>query len=161
MIPQPQTMPVTQQPISTLAEARQLSDGLMEVMTELLGVIEQETKFVRAGKIRDGMALEGRKSGLSQRYVLEINRLKNNKTFFIQSAPELLQALHRHHDVFRAMLQVNLTVLATAHSVSEGLIRGVNGEMRKKSMPQTYTAAGRRAMPNPRHAAPLAVSRTL
>jgi hypothetical protein len=161
MIPQPQTVPVTQQPISTLAEARQFSNGLMDIMTELLGVIEQETKFVRAGKLRDSMKLAQRKNELSQRYFQEINRLKTNKTFLMQSAPELLQALHQHHDVFRAMLQVNLTVLATAHSVSEGLIRGVNTEIRKNSMPQTYTAAGRRAMPNPRHAAPLSINRAL
>ena len=46
--------------------------------------------------------------------------------------PELLSALQRHHDVFRAMLQVNLTVLATAHAVSEGIVRGVNVEMQRR-----------------------------
>ena len=59
------------------------------------------------------------------------------------------------------MLQVNLTVLATAHAVSEGVIRGVNAEMQKRAMPQTYTAAGQRAVPNQRRAAPLSISRTL
>jgi len=161
MIQQPQQISVTQPSVSTLAEARKLSDGLMEVMTELLGVIEQETKLVRGGKIREAMTLEGHKNALSQRYVLAINRLKNSQAFFTQAAPELLQALHRHHDTFRAMLQVNLTVLATAHAVSEGIIRGVNGEMRKKTMPQTYTATGQRTAPNPRHPSPLSVSRTL
>jgi hypothetical protein len=59
------------------------------------------------------------------------------------------------------MLQVNLTVLATAHTVSEGLIRAVNTEAQRRNMPQTYTAAGQRATPGPRHAAPIAVSRSL
>jgi hypothetical protein len=72
-----------------------------------------------------------------------------------------LTALHRHHDVFRAMLQINLTVLATAHAVSESIVRGVNTEMQSRNIPNTYTSAGRRAAPGPRHMTPLAVSRSL
>jgi hypothetical protein len=59
------------------------------------------------------------------------------------------------------MLQINLTVLATAHAVSESIVRGVNAEMQQKNIPNTYTAAGRRAAPGPRHMTPLAVSRSL
>jgi hypothetical protein len=59
------------------------------------------------------------------------------------------------------MLQINLTVLATAHAVSEGIVRGVNAEMQQKNIPNTYTSAGRRAAPGPRHMTPLAVSRSL
>ena len=33
------------------------------------------------------------------------------------------------HNTFRDLLQTNLTVLATAHAVSEGIIRGVSGEL--------------------------------
>ena len=78
-----------------------------------------------------------------------------------QTTPDLLAALHRHHDTFRAMLQVNLTVLATAHVVSEGIVRGVNSEMQKRAMPSTYTAAGNRNTAGTNRAAPLTVSRTL
>jgi hypothetical protein len=162
MTQQPHPMPAAPQPpVSTLAEARKLSDGLMDAMTTLLNIIENETALVRAGKLRDAMALGERKSEMSRRYASVIGTLKANQTFFTRSAPDLLKALHRHHDVFRAMLQVNLTVLATAHAVSEGIIRGVNGEMRKKNMPQTYTAAGKQAVPNPRHATPISISRTM
>jgi hypothetical protein len=72
-----------------------------------------------------------------------------------------LTTLHRHHEVFRSMLQVNLTVLATAHAVSESIMRGVNSEMQRRNIPNTYTAAGRRAAPGPRHIAPLTISRSL
>lgn len=156
--PQPTTLAA---PAATLADARKLSDGLMEVMTTLLDVIENETALVRAGQVREAMMLEQRKTELSRSYLAAIGQLKASQDYFTQSAPDLLAALHRHHDVFRAMLQVNLTVLATAHAVSEGIIRGVNGEMQKKNMPQTYTAAGKRTAPNPRHAAPLTISRTM
>ena len=59
------------------------------------------------------------------------------------------------------MLQINLTVLATAHAVSESIVRGVNSEVQRRNIPNTYTAAGRRATPGPRHITPIAVSRSL
>jgi hypothetical protein len=159
---QPAQIPATaQQGVATLADARQLSDDLMDVMTTLLDVVETETALVREGKITDAMALEERKTELSRRYVTGIGVFKNSQGFFAASAPELLSELQRYHDVFRSILQVNLTVLATAHAVSEGVIRGVNGEMRKKNMPQTYNATGERTRPNPRHPAPLSVSYVL
>ena len=73
----------------------------------------------------------------------------------------MLTTLRRHHDTFRAMLQINLTVLATAHAVSEGIVRGVNTEIQRRNIPNTYTAAGQRAAPGPRNITPLAVSRSL
>ena len=159
--PQRQQAPAPIPVATTATDARKLAENLMEVMTALLGVIERETELVRAGKLSEAMALEPQKSDLSRRYVGAVAHLKASQQYLSQAAPELLTTLHRHHDVFRAMLQINLTVLATALAVSEGIIRGVNGEMQKKSIPQTYTSAGQRTAPNPRRAAPLSVSRTL
>jgi hypothetical protein len=146
---------------TTPAEARKLAENLMEVMSALLGVIERETELVRAGKIREAMNFEAKKTELSRGYANAIAQLKASQKYLFQTAPELLNTLHRHHDVFRAMLQVNLTVLATAHAVSESIVRGVNTEMQRRSIPSTYTAAGKRTAPNPRHITPLAVSRSL
>jgi hypothetical protein len=146
---------------ATAADARKLAENLMDVMSALLSVIERETELVRAGKLREAMAFEPKKSELSRRYVGAVTQLKASQKFLAQSAPELLTALHRHHDTFRAMLQINLTVLATAHAVSESIVRGVNAEIQRRNIPSTYTASGRRAAPTPRHMTPLAVSRTL
>ncbi|WP_407155515.1 hypothetical protein [Bradyrhizobium sp. STM 3557] len=146
---------------TTPAEARELADQLLKVMSDLLAVIEQETELVRAGGLREAMRLGRSKTELSGHYVAAVGRLKASQKFMQATAPELLATLHRHHDVFRAMLKVNLTVLATAHSVSEKIVRGVNAEMQRRSMPNTYTAAGRRAAPGPRHVTPVAVSRSL
>ena len=87
--------------------------------------------------------------------------MKVAQTRLAQVAPDLLASLKRHHETFRAMLQINLTVLATAHAVSEGILRGVNAEVQRRNTPNTYTAAGQRAAPGPRHVTPLAVSRSL
>jgi hypothetical protein len=146
---------------ATAADARKLAENLMEVMSALLSVIERETELVRAGKLREAMEFEPQKSELSRRYVGAVTQLKASQDYLTQSAPDLLAALHRHHDTFRAMLQINLTVLATAHAVSESIVRGVNAEMQQKNIPSTYTAAGRRTAPGPRHMTPLAVSRSL
>lgn len=146
---------------ATPGEAQQLAEGLMEVMTALLAVIERETELVRAGKVREAMALETKKSELSRRYVGSIAHLKNSQTYLARATPDLLAALHRHHDTFRALLQINLTVLATAHAVSEGIVRGVNAELQRRNIPTTYTAAGQRAAPSPRNISPLALSRSL
>ena len=146
---------------ATPAEARKLAENLMEAMSALLGVIERETELVRAGKLREAMTSESRKAELSKAYVNAVGQLKTNQKQLAQVAPDLLKTLHRHHDVFRSMLQINLTVLATAHAVSENIVRGVNAEMQRRSMPNTYTAAGKRAAPGPRHIPPLSVSRSL
>jgi hypothetical protein len=159
--PQRQPAPAPIPMASTPAEARKLAETLMDVMSTLLGVIERETELVRAGKIREAMAFEAKKTEMSRRYVIAVAQLKASQKYLAQAAPELLTTLHRHHDVFRAMLQINLTVLATAHAVSESVIRGVNTEIQRRNIPNTYTAAGRRATPGPRHMTPLAVSRSL
>jgi hypothetical protein len=147
--------------ISTPLEARKLTEEMMDVMSALLGIIERETELVRAGKVREAMALEGRKGELSRRYVVTVEHLKISQKYLAQLSPELLTTLRRHHDTFRAMLQVNLTVLATAHAVSEGIVRGVNTEIQRRNIPNTYTARGQRATPGPRNMTPLAVSRSL
>jgi hypothetical protein len=146
---------------STVAEARKLAETLMDAMSALLGVIERETELVRAGKVREAMALEPQKSDCSRRYIVAVEHLKASQKYLTQATPELLTTLHRHHDMFRAMLQVNLTVLATAHAVSESVVRGVNAEIQRRNIPNTYTSSGQRAAPGPRHMTPLAVSRSL
>jgi hypothetical protein len=149
------------QAISTPAQARKLAEELMDVMSGLLGIIERETELVRAGKIREAIALEEQKGELSRRYMVTVEHLKTSQKYLAQVSPELLTTLRRHHDTFRAMLQVNLTVLATAHAVSEGIVRGVNAEIQRRNIPNPYTASGQRAAPGPRNMTPLAVSRSL
>jgi hypothetical protein len=159
--PHAKPAPTSAKAISTPVEARKLAEELVDVMSALLGIIERETELVRAGNIPKAMQLEEQKGDLSRRYMVAVENLKNAQKYLAQVSPELLTTLRRHHDTFRAMLQVNLTVLATAHAVSEGIVRGVNTEIQRRNIPNTYTAAGQRATPGPRHITPLTVSRSL
>ena len=155
--PQPQAPAAT----PSAVDPQRLATEMADVMAALFSVVERETELVRAGRVADAMALEADKSALSRRYVNLVSALKANQQHLRAVAPELLATLQRQHETFRAMLQVNLTVLATAHAVSEGVVRGVNTEVQRRNIPQTYTASGQRTAPSSRHITPLAVSRSL
>src|SRR5215468_6896889 len=150
-----QAPPLRRPPITTPAEAQKLAEETLDVMSKLLAIVEKETELVRAGKLREAMELEQQKTELSRRYATAIETMRVAQQHLAQVAPDLLASLRRHHETFRAMLQINLTVLATAHAVSEGIIRGVNAEVQKKRSPSAYTATGGRAAPGPRHIKPL------
>jgi hypothetical protein len=87
--------------------------------------------------------------------------VKASQPYLAKSAPATLAALTKRHDTFRALLQINLTVLATAHAVSEGILRGVSDALTRKAAPQTYGAGGRHTAPSRNAAQPLTVSRVL
>ena len=149
------------QPIQTAAEAENLVRHLLAAMDALVATVEQETTLVRAGKLKDAVALETTKSELARRYMTDTAQVKANLPVLSKQVPDLLAALRRQHDTFNALLQINLTVLATAHAVSEGLIRGAHGEVARKNAPQTYGNSGRHSAPPKSAATPISVSRTL
>ena len=148
-------------PVATTADANELAAHYISVMDALLEVIQQETEFVRAGHLAQAAALAQSKTELSRLYVADTLRLRANRTTMQQIAPQTMPELVRRHNDFRALLQINLTVLATAHAVSEGIVRGVSGELTRKAAPSTYGASGRATAPDPRNAMPMAVSRVL
>jgi hypothetical protein len=146
-------------PVDSSGDAEQLIVHLIDVMDALLGTVEEETSLVRAGRVSAATRLEPAKADLARLYVADIARLKTSYPYLSHTIPDVLEQLHRRHDTFRALLQINLTVLATAHAVAEGLIRGVSGELARKDAPQTYGPSGRQA--GSAKARPLAMSRML
>ena len=123
--------------------------------------VEQETELVRGGKLKDAAALEATKAELARAYVDDTAQVKANLPALKTQVPDLLAALRKQHDTFNALLQINLTVLATAHAVSEGLIRGAHAEVARKNAPQTYGNSGRHGAPAKTAAVPVSVSRSL
>ena len=148
-------------PITTTAEAENLVRHLLAAMDALVATVEQETALVRAGKLKDAAALDTRKAELAQLYATDTAQVKANIPALKKQVPELLAALRKQHDTFNALLQINLTVLATAHAVAEGLIRGAHSEVARKNAPQTYGSSGRASAPPRNTATPVSVSRTL
>src|SRR5262245_39514694 len=149
-------------PVGSVTEAQQLFSHLAEVMDAMLVLVEQETALVRGGKLSEVTNLEQQKSDLARLYHADTARVKASTAFLSQALPDGLDALRRRHDKFHALLQVNLTVLATAQAVSEGIMRGVSAELARKAAPQTYGPSGQAATPPRREArVPLTVSRAL
>jgi uncharacterized protein (DUF885 family) len=147
--------------IATAADAETLVRHLSQIMEVMLATIEEETALVRQGHLRDATALEATKAELARLYLADTALVKANAAALKQHVPELVASLRAQHDTFQALLQINLTVLATAHAVSEGLIRGAAAEAQRKSAPQTYGMSGRPNEPRGNAVQPVTVSRTL
>lgn len=141
-------------------QAQIVSSELSTVMDEIVRIIERETALVRAGRLAEASELQDAKSELASRYHAATSRLKAMLSAMPDSEKAALSDLKRKHEEFRALLQINLTVLATAHAVSEGILRGVSDELARKAAPSTYGATGRTNAPAAT-AQPLAVSRVL
>lgn len=135
--------------------------ALLDIMGGIIALVERETELVRAGKLSEAAKLESTKSELAGKYLSAVTALKSGKPAAGGLAPDRLALLRRRHEEFHALLQINLTVLATAHAVSEGIMRGVSQELARKAAPQTYGASGQHCAPSPHAAQPLAVSRVL
>jgi hypothetical protein len=148
-------------PIQSSAEAAQLIARLGEILESLLHIVEEETELVRAGKVGQASQLETRKAELAGQYHAATERVKANTKFLAEHVPAQLDELRRRHEMFRPLLQINLTVLATAHAVSQSIIRGVAGEVTRKAAPMTYGMSGRPNALGPSAAKPVTLSRTL
>jgi hypothetical protein len=151
----------TNAPIASAGEAERAIANLNKIMDRLVETIEEETARARVGKLTAATELDEPKAELARFYATESERVKDARDLIAQSLPEALDALQKRHEAFRTLLQTNLTVLATAHAVSEGIIRGVSGELARKQEPSTYSASGHANAPGAKASQPLALSRTL
>jgi len=148
-------------PIASADEAEQVIANLNKIMDRLAETVEEETARVRAGRLHEAAELDEAKVELARLYAAESDRLKAARDLIARSLPDALDRLRKRHDAFQGLLQTNLTVLATAHAVSEGIIRGVSDELARKRAPSTYGASGRANAPSAKTNQPLALSRTL
>jgi hypothetical protein len=124
-------------------------------------VIEQESGLVRSGRLTEAAKLASQKSAAAGVYLAGAQRLKDHLPGLRTELAGVLVGMKDRHAAFQALLQRNLTVLATAQAVSEGIMRGVAAEVTKSAAPSTYGASGRAAAADPRHARPMALSRAL
>jgi hypothetical protein len=157
----PAAEPVTSGPIETATDARSAIVQLTGVMDGLEAIVAEETALVRAGQLRKATGLGGKKIELSSLYFKAAERLKANGTLLSRLVPQDVGALARRHELLQTVLKTNLVVLATAHAVSEGIMRRLSGDLARKACPQVYGASGRTTAPDPKRAQPLALSRVL
>ena len=148
-------------PITSAAEAEHLVRNLIAVTDVLVATVEQETALVRVGKVKQAAPLGKTKTELAAAFVRDTTRLKACLPALKQFVPGLLAQLRKQHESFNALLQTNLTVLATSHALSESLIRGAHAELARKNAPRTYGRTGRTVAPPRNTTVPVSVSRIL
>jgi hypothetical protein len=148
-------------PIANPSEAQEIVGRIGDTMDALQGVVAEETKLLRAGRLRDATKLAPKKSDLARLYAADTARLKASGPYLEQNLPSALSTLKQRHHDFRVLLQNNLTVLATAHAVSEGIMRKLSEDVNRKMSPQVYGASGRTSPPKPQTFQPLTLSRVL
>jgi hypothetical protein len=164
-MPQQNTAPTAAaerpRPIETAADATLAIGELAQVMDGLEAVVVEETQLVRAGQLRKASGLGQRKSELSGLYFRAVERLKTSSRPLARLVPQDAGQLARRHELLQGLLKTNLMVLATAHAVSEGIMRRLSLDLARKTSPQVYGASGRESPPDPKRVQPLALSRTL
>jgi hypothetical protein len=146
--------------IASEAEARAVMTELGRLMTELCEIVEQETALVRSGRLISAAKVAQRKSELARAFMNDATRVRASTRYLARQMPKLLESLREQHEEFRTRLQINLTVLATARAVSEGILRGVSNELARRSTVQTYGASGRRLPPGRGEGGEIAMSRS-
>jgi hypothetical protein len=147
--------------ITSAGEAERVIANLNVILDRLMETVAEETAHVRAGRLSNAADLNETKNELSRHYSAESERVMASRDFIARALPEVFETLRKRNAAFQVLLQTNLTVLATAHAVSEGIIRGVSGELARTRAPSTYGATGRANMPAAKASQPLAINRTL
>jgi hypothetical protein len=147
--------------LKTREHGERLIAHLHQVMHALLVMLEKEIELVRAGRLSEVARLEPDKAELARLYAADAGVVRANAAFLKREMPATVDKMRGWHEGFQVMLQNNLMVLATAHAVSEGIIRGVAGELARKAAPSTYGRSGQHNMPRRDQVQPVAVSRRM
>ena len=140
-------------------EAEQLCISVEGRMDELVQLIEQETALVRSGKLFAAGELQARKAECARQFIAGMEAVKKIRPALERVAPTAIERLKRRHEEFKAVLQMNLAVLATAREVSENLIEDIAQGVGRGPAPRGYGAAG--TMESSGHVSGLAVDRSL
>lgn len=142
-------------PVASREAATDLLSRLETAMAELRACVETETELLAAGRLREGLAGEGRKAELSAAYLQRLRHAKGNVVALARFAPDRLAAFRTSQGEFERIIARNQTVIETARAVSESLMRSLAEEVERRSKPVLY---GREPALPPRGATPLVFS---
>lgn len=151
--------------IADRATAEAFLADLTATMQALEAVLEAESAGVRAGRLREALGDAGHKSDLAAAYMRGLETAKANAIALARFAPAGIAALKEAHRRFAGIVETNGIVLATARTVSEGLIRTLADEIGRARAPTLYGTPSAAPSPYGRGAAgrggPLVLSRNL
>lgn len=129
--------------IANKSDADRLVSAILQTMAALEQVLVQETELMRKGRIREALDQEPSKSDLAGAYMQGLETIKSNALSLARYAPDAVAELKSAHERFARIIETNQAVLATAHAVSEGLMRGLAAEAAgQQRAPSGYGPAG-------------------
>lgn len=143
--------------------AEALVAGVLGNMAALEAVLAEEAAHVRAGRLRESTVAAEPKAALAAAYMQGLEVAKANAVALKRFHPDGVEMLRAAHRRFTVAVEANQTVLASAKTVSEGLIKSLAEEIGRAQMPAGY---GRQApAPSPYgrgvRSGPLVLSRRL
>lgn len=147
----------SQRRITTPDEARGFVVEMLTSIEQMEQVIALETDMMKAGRVRDALALDREKNEKSGQYLRFMQTLKANAVALARFAPADIEKLKKAHAGLTSLLTLNQQVIATVKSVSENLVRGVQEETASARSLSTYGPGAHVARHTPAHS-PLALS---
>lgn len=142
--------------VTKSGEAETLVASALDALDRLEPLIESETVLFKSGKVRDALGMAMEKNSAAQEYTRCLEMLKTNAIAIGRFQPERLDELRSRHEAFSKKMALNMAVVATARTVSEGLLRELADNVGKNASPRTYHRTGVNRKPG---TAPLAVSK--
>ena len=131
------------EPRSSLAnrdETERFVGAFLGTVAELERLLEEQTRHLSAGRMRDGLAREAEKTELAGGYLKGLEYARANAVAIARFVPDRVGELRLRNEAFRSTVERNQAVIATARAVSEGLVRSVAEEVASRSRPQGYGA---------------------
>lgn len=123
-------------------EAETLVASAITALDALEPLIEQETELFRKGQVREALALAMAKNEAAQSYTRCLEVLKSNAIAIGRFQPPSLAGLRSRHESFARLMSLNMAVVATARTVSEGLMRDLADTLGQNASPKTYLRGG-------------------
>jgi hypothetical protein len=147
--------------LATKAEAETLLQRMLETMDATIHVLEAETALVRKGKLVEAGRLQPDKAELARRFTNDMRVVQDNGATLKRLAPEMVERVRGKHERFRAELQINMTVLATAKALAESIVQEIAESVARQDVAAGYGASGvtRNALSS--GARPVALSRSV
>lgn len=128
--------------VTRLEEAETLVDSALNALDRLEPIIAQETELFRKGRVREALALAMDKNEAAQLYTRCLEILKSNAIAIGRFQPPGLGSLKNRHEAFSRLMGLNMAVVATARTVSEGLMRELADTLSHNASPKTYQRGG-------------------
>lgn len=144
--------------VTRAEDAEQLVASALDALDQLEPLIDDETRLFKAGKAREALALAVEKNRAAQAYTLCLETLKHNAIAIGRFQPPNLEELRSRHEGFSSKMALNMAVVATARTVSEGLLRDLADAVGQNASPKTYVRGG---ITRKAGTAPLSISKAI